>query len=73
MPNAERSCGEVEQLKFEWTINQFEFLKTFENWGSYRSSEFFHEKTTGSKWILRLFDEGSNIKVNLEMEIPTIH
>jgi hypothetical protein len=71
--NAERSFGEVEELKFEWTINQYEFLKMFENWGSYRLSEFFHEKTTGSKWILRLSDEGSNIKVNLEMEIPAIH
>ncbi|XP_046455346.1 speckle-type POZ protein-like [Daphnia pulex] len=62
--------NEVVQLKFEWTIHQLAFLKTFEKWGDYYSSQFFHEKTPESKWTLRLSDEGANIKISLEMPYP---
>jgi speckle-type POZ protein len=63
--------NEVVKLKFELTIHQFAFLKTFENWRDYHSStEFVHENITRSRLILRLFNEGYNIKVNLEMPYP---
>jgi speckle-type POZ protein len=61
---------EVVQLKFEWTFQQFAFLKSFENWGDYYSAEFFHEKTPESKWTLHLIDQSSNMKVNLERPYP---
>jgi speckle-type POZ protein len=63
---------EVVQLKFQWTFQQFEFLKSFGSWGSYRSSAFSHEKTPTSKWILHLSDVGSNMHVNLDMPHPNL-
>jgi hypothetical protein len=60
-----QTLNEVIQLKFEWTIHQFAFLKSFEKWGDYTSSEFGHEKNPSTKWFLRLFDHGSSMKVNL--------
>jgi speckle-type POZ protein len=62
--------NEVVQLKFEWTIHQLAFLKTFEKWGDYSSSDFFHEKNPSTKWSLRLSDEGANIKISLVMPHP---
>jgi speckle-type POZ protein len=57
---------EVIQLKFEWTIHQLAFLKSFEKWGDYSSSAFFHEKDPSTKWLVRLVDEGSNnMKIQL--------
>ncbi|XP_046455347.1 speckle-type POZ protein B-like [Daphnia pulex] len=58
--------NQVIQLKFEWTFQHFAFLNSFEKWGDYYdSSEFHHENTTRSRWILRLFGQGNHVKVNL--------
>ncbi|XP_046654672.1 speckle-type POZ protein-like [Daphnia pulicaria] len=53
------------QLKYEWPIPQFEKGK-----GGYSSSQFFHEKDPSIKWFLRLINDGSNLKVYLEMSYP---
>ena len=55
----------VVQVEFEWTIQQFAFLNSFENWGRYHSAEFSHKKT--DQWFLELFDDGQNMNINLNL------